>query len=439
MPISGQNSKTSQLFSLDFISRFLPESRQDAADSFNCTSKDFTRNRSLPLPVVLALLINMVRPGKRFGYQEVINRFFSDTGLCFSNETVPPSKSAFCKARTKLPFALLSSLFQKAVDQANDLAGKTCPRWNGFRLLAIDGTMKNLPNSQELRDVFGVPYGGHYPQLLLCALFDVLTKIPIGMTWGPCASSERSMALDLIPKLGSGDLLLLDRGYPSFELFAQLIARRADFLVRLPSYGLFSEVMSFVERGKRDGKVTIMPPKALLRECKKNNQPTPQPITLRVVKVSLPGKKTALFITTLTDRNAYPLRSLRDLYHLRWEEEEFYKLVKELLDAENFRGMSCAFIDQEIMATYLYCLLTRIMMMEAALLNDIPVQDIQQQGAFLAVTRFIDKIWISRSLDECEHWLLRCLTEISWQKYRKRPGRSYPRKSKKGHGKWARR
>lgn len=84
------------------------------------------------------------------------------------------------------------------------------------------------------------------------------------------------------------------------------------------------------------------------------------------------GSKTALFITTLTDKTAYLVSTLRELYHLRWEEEEFYKLIKELLEAENFRGKSRQFIDQEVMAIYLYCLLVRIMMMEAAVKHDIP-------------------------------------------------------------------
>jgi IS4 transposase len=70
--------------------------------------------------------------------------------------------------------------------------------------------------------------------------------------------------------------------------------------------------------------------------------------------------------STLTGKTAYPVGTLREFYHLRWEVEEIYELVKELLEAENFRRKSRQFIDQEVMAMYLYCLLVRIMMMEAA-------------------------------------------------------------------------
>lgn len=313
----------------------------------------------------------------------------------------PPTKSAFGKARKKIPFALLSNLFDNALDQANGLAAKTgSALWNGLRLLAIDGTKKNLPSSEELREAFGIPHEAHYPQRLLCAMFDVLAKIPINMMWGAYASSERTMAMELIAEIGPGDLLLLDRGYPSFELFEKILALGADFLVRLPQNGLFGEVIQFVAQGRRDGKVTIMPSDDLVRERRKNGNPAPDPILLRVVKVRLPGKKSALFITSLTDKEKYPSRTIRELYHLRWGEEEFYKLVKELFETENFRGMSSDFIDQEVMAIYLYCLLARIMIMEAAIQNEIPVQEIQQQGAFLAVSRFLDKIWVAQSVEE---------------------------------------
>ena len=438
MPTSYDNSKNEANYSLEFISRFLPQSRQDVDASFN--GEDFTRNRKLPLTITLALIINMVRPGKRFGYQEVINRFFSDTSLAHEKGLTPPDKAAFLRARKKVPFDVFSGLFKKAVEKATSLASSYAgAKWKGFRLVAIDGTKKNLPQSKELAQEFGVPHGAHYPQLLSCALFDVLLKIPLNLMWGAHDVSERTMALELIKDLGPGDLLLLDRGYPGFELFEKLLSQGADFLVRLPDNGLFKPVAEFLAQGHRDGKVTLNPPQELVRQRLKNGEPAPVPIRLRVVRMRTKGSKTALFITTLTDKTAYPISTLRELYHLRWEEEEFYKVIKELLEAENFRGKSRQFIDQEVMAIYLYCLLVRIMMMEAAVKHDIPLSRICQQAAFLAVTRFMDKLLLCQTLEDCQHWLELCLAEISWQRYKKRTGRSFPRISKRSYGKWGRR
>jgi hypothetical protein len=422
-------------YSLDFISGFLPQTRQDIDVSF--AENEFSRDRKLTLPITIALIINMVRPGKRFGYQEVINRFFSDTGLAHDQGIAPPDKAAFFRARKKVPFDVMSELFQGAVNKATELAALLgVSTWNGHRVLAIDGTKKNMPHSEQLVEAFGVPHGAHYPQMLSCALYDVLAKVPINVMWGANDISERALAQELTEDLGPGDLLLLDRGYPGFELFEKMVKEGIDFLVRLPDNGLFGVIKEFLAKGHRDGKVTLQPPETLVRQRLKSGGAAPTPLTLRVVQVKTSGHKTALFITTLTDRAKYPLRSIRELYHLRWEEEEFYKLIKELLEAENFRGKSCQFIDQEVMAIYLYCLLVRIMMMETALLYNIPIAEVSQQAAFLAVTRFVDKIWTSSTVEDCERWLTLCLAEISWQRYKKRANRSFPRQSKRSYGKW---
>ncbi len=98
-------------------------------------------------------------------------------------------------------------------------------------------------------------------------------------------------------------------------MFHAVITQGADFLVRLPKNGLFQEARDFLARGKRDGKITVSPPKKLLREHPHDNYP---PLTLRIVVVSLPGTTAdAVFITTLLDSKKYPRRALRNLYHYR--------------------------------------------------------------------------------------------------------------------------
>ena len=183
-------------------------------------------------------------------------------------------------------------------------------------------------------------------------LFDVLAKLPLNYMRAPFNTPERDMALELLQELGPGDLLLLDRGYPGYQMFHAVITQGADFLVRLPKDGLFQEARAFLVRGKRDGKITIFPPKKLLREHPNETYP---PLTLRLVVVSLPGTATdAVFLTNLLDSKKYPRRALRNLYHYLWSEEEFFKTIKEHLRAEEFRSKSVQFIDQELLSTYLY-------------------------------------------------------------------------------------
>jgi hypothetical protein len=439
VPTNSQAATDFNLFSLDFLNKFIPKQKSDSQSTIK--SKDFSRDRKLTLPIVLALIINMVRPGKRFGYQEVINRFYSDTGLAHRGDFdgTPPDKAAFCRARQKLPLDVFQEIFGKAVSKAQEMAaqmGETT--WHGFRVVAIDGTRKIMPYSEQLEAFFGIPSGSSFPQMLACALYDVLVKIPLDAVYGPFDSSERDMARLLYRDLKNSDLLLLDRGYPSFELLCEMCSLGFQFMVRLPITGLFKEVRVFLENGRREGTLTIHPPLSLVKELKKQGKSIPGPLCLRVIKMRLPNGKEALFITSLLDKGKYSLAQLRELYHLRWEEEEFFKLTKGLLEAENFRGKCLLLIGQEMMAIHLYCLLSRILIMECALSNNISPARIPQQAAFLAVARYLDRIWTSSSIGECRHWLERCLKEIAWDSYKIRPGRSFPRKSKSSYGKWGR-
>jgi len=437
VPTPAENDASADFFLPEFIQRFLPDrkSLQSLLDT-----RFFSRVRRLRLEITLALMLNMVRPGERVGYQKVIDRFFSETGLAFSHQKVvkPPDKAAFHRARKKIPVEVCQLLFAEAVACAQSLARQHEKlTWNGFRVYAIDGTKKNLPHSEALLDFFEAPRHAHFPQMITAVLFDVLAKVPLNYMRAPFNTPEREMALELLRELGPGDLLLLDRGYPSYGMFLALLKQQIDFLIRLPKDGMFQEARAFLARGKRDGKITVFSPQKLLREHPPENYP---PLTLRIVVVSLPGTaEDAVFLTTLRDSKKYPRRALRNLYHYRWSEEEFFKTIKEHLRAEEFRGKSVQFIDQELLSTYLYYILTRILMLEAARHHDLPVANLETKAALVATARYLDRLWLAETLDQCQELLRRCLAEISWRKYRPRPGRKFPRKSNSRHGKWANR
>lgn len=435
MPTLVENEISTNFFLPEFIQRFLPD-RKSLAPLLD--TRSFARIRRLNVEITLALMLNLVRPGERVGYQKVIDRFFSDTGLAFPDQEVvkPPDKAAFHRARKKIPVKVCQIMFAEAVDYAQSLARQQEKlTWNGFRVYAIDGTKKNLPDSDELAEYFDVPHRAHFPQMITGVLFDVLAKLPVNYMRAPFNTPEREMARELIKELGPGDLLLLDRGYPGYQMFHAIINQGVDFLIRLPKDGMFKEAQDFLARGKRDGKITLHPPKALV---KANPEADYQPLTLRIVVVALPGtKESAVYITTLGNRQKYPPRALRNLYHYRWQEEEFFKTIKEHLQVEDFRGKSVQFIDQELLSTYLYYILTRIMMLEAAQQHAKPVEELETKAALIAVARYLDRIFLAETLEQCQELCRRCLAEISWRTYRPRPGRKFPRKSKSRHGKWA--
>jgi hypothetical protein len=435
MPTAAENDISAKFFLPEFILQFLPdrESIKSLIDN-HC----FSRDRRLSFEITLSLMLNMVRPGERVGYQKVIDRFFSETGRAFTNgdSVVPPDKGAFCRARKKIPVKVCQILFANASEYALSLAQKNNAfTWKGFQVYAIDATKKNLPASPELLDYFEAPSHAHYPQMITSALYDVLAKIPLNYMRAPFNTPERDMAMVLLEDLMPGALLLLDRGHPGFLMFHKIAKKHIKFLARLPKNGLFKEINQLIKQGKRDFNVTLRPTQKLVNE---HPEETFKPLTLRVIVVSLPGSnEPAIFITNLMNRRKYSPLKLRDLYHFRWNEEEFFKTIKEHLRAEEFRGKSVQFIDQELLCTYTYYTLTRILMFEAAKQSDLPVDNLETKAALLAVSRYLDRLLLAETIQQCQELLTYCLTEIAWRKYQPRPGRKFPRKSKSRHGKWA--
>jgi hypothetical protein len=60
----------------------------------------------------------------------------------------------------------------------------------------------------------------------------------------------------------------MDRGFPNFELLSEMLSLGFQILVPLPVTGLFKELRAFLDKGRRDGILTIYPSTSLIRELK---------------------------------------------------------------------------------------------------------------------------------------------------------------------------
>ena len=115
---------------------------------------DFTRNRSLPLPHLVAILLNL----RKGSIGDELDRFFE----ILHNEPLADgvSASAFCQARKKLNADALIGLGERLLA---GFAEHFSPRlWHGFRLLAVDGCTARLPNTADVIAAFGEPPRGSF-------------------------------------------------------------------------------------------------------------------------------------------------------------------------------------------------------------------------------------------------------------------------------------
>lgn len=395
--------------------------------AFRRRDGDFTRDGPLRPELITSLLLYMVADGNRRGYQLLLEGFW-DEARSYSLE-VPTAKAisapSFCDARRKISSNLLRQLLLVVSEEYESKFGHAA-RWHGRRVFAVDGVKFNLQRHHDLDEAFGRPNNGHCPQVLSSTLFDVCAKMPIDVRVGAYATSERDHLSVMLKHLKANDVIVLDRGYPSYELFRTLQQRGVDFLVRIPINWNVMRELQF--RGSSDRSIKIDPPRRGPSEWR--------PLRLRAVKLTNKDGEASFYLTTLP-RSKFSRKRIRELYHLRWEEEEFYKLLKsEYIGQGQFRSKSPSGVEQEIHALELFLAISRYLMAVAADADQITVDEVGQKGAILAVAAYVTRIFLQEDRREATKDLRSLLKRITRHRYRKRPGRSSVRRSFKPNRPW---
>jgi len=301
--------------------------------------KDFTRQRCLPFVVVILFLLNLVKRA----LQDELDEFFRlDSGAVVAARVV--TKSAFSQARQKLDAGAFVELNSVQVEYFYDHFDYQT--WHGLRLRAVDGSTAQLPDTPDIVEHFG--RWGTVPLARVSQMFDPLNKITLEALIGPKALGEREYAARHFALIGSGDLVLLDRGYPAFWLFVLILSREAHFCARM-SLGVWNVVDQFVASGLPDQIVKVSPGSTAQQDCRARQLP-PHPITVRLVRIELDSGQIEVLITSLLEQARYSYAAFKDLYHQRWPVEEDYKVLKLRVEVENWSGKSTLSIYQDFHA-----------------------------------------------------------------------------------------
>ncbi len=396
---------------------------------FREREQDFSRSGPLSLELLVTLFLYLVADAGRRGYEALLDAFWDecrDHGV--SLPTVEPvTGSAFCQARKKIDPEFIRSLIHQAGDQFDETHGPAF-RWNGHRVLAVDGARICTQRSDELWDFLGAPEGGHCPQMLLSTLYDAISGVVHDLTVAPTHAPERDELLSMLPRLRAGDLLLLDAGYPSFLLFRELQRRSIHFVIRMPTSQTFTKVESFIASGETDQIITLFPQRNLPRHL--------EPITVRLVNCARPDGEPFILVTDLFDPKYTP-ETLDGLYHLRWGAEELYKLEQgDYLGQRQFHAKSLDGVKQEAYAFGLFISLSRLFMASAAESADVPFPDLSQKRAILAVASYVTRLLLQKNRRKLERIVGRLLERIARNTDPPRPGRSYPRRSFRPRPRW---
>lgn len=271
------------------------------------------------------------------------------------------TQSAFSQARLKIK----PEAFKVLSDDCTDFFYRhyNIKKWHGFRLVAIDGSELMLPKNKETVKEYG-EYTTNFMnnKIVLARLskaYDVLNELTLDARLSNKKTGEHSLANLHLERLAKGDLLLYDRGYPSYDLFRNALEAGCQFCARV-AVSNWSVSKKLVESGQKEIIAEIKPRYELRKRYKKQGIDY-KPILCRFVCVELKSGEKEVLISSLTDMEQYPYELFKGLYHLRWGIEESYKTDKHRLQLENFSGTSPTAILQDFYANILLGNITSIL------------------------------------------------------------------------------
>jgi hypothetical protein len=303
------------------------------------------------------------------GLQREMDSFFRETANeQFNIRRI--TKSGFSKSRQKLApeaFLELNDIIWRDFYKKVDYLG-----YHGHKLLAADGTFLNLPNHPSIHEEFdrrGMGRGKKKDlpksMCLLSALYDPVNYLTLDVQTGPTDGNEQDLLLSHLSKVERGDILMLDRGYPSTALFSGLQSRGIQFIVRMKQNWV--PVKEFIASRKRDTIVTLTVSDGYYESYKEKFPAMKKEIKCRLVKIALPNGEEEILGTSLLDGAKYKWKEIGELYQIRWGAEEGYKMYKARVQVEAFSGKTATAVKQDIYA--------KVMMMTLCAALAFPIEE----------------------------------------------------------------
>lgn len=315
------DERLSDRIAIGVLTRTVPPELVDEVVAATDTGE--VRKRLLPARVVVYFVLAMCLFSGQ-GYEEVA-RLLTE-GLAWARRWrgrwEVPSTAAISRARARLGAEPLRMLFERV---CRPLAtGQTRGAfYRGWRLVAVDGTTLDVADTPSNVEAFGRPGSGRgegkggFPQVRIAALAECGTHAIFAAATGCLSTHETTLARRLFGRLAAGMLLLADRGFVGFDLWAQAAATGADLLWRVKT-NMVLPVVQMLPDGSYLSRIVAA-------EDRKRANPT----TVRVVEYTLAGQDTVYrLITTILDPELAPATDLAALYAQRWEFETALDEVK---------------------------------------------------------------------------------------------------------------
>jgi len=317
------------------------------------------------------------------------------------------SASAYCQARARLPLRVCQALLTEVLGAALPATREWEHLWLGrHRVFHVDGSTFSMPDTRELREAFGMPAGQKdgcgFPAAHLLVLFSASTGLLLDAFASPLRTGDLAQMPEAHLHLSEGDVLVGDDSFGSYAHLALLLqaklhglfpvhhARIVDFTPRRPhcpeggsrgkgavegvprsrwvkSLGHDDQIVEWFKPRERPAWLTAEQYAAL-----------PDSITVRELRrtVQRPGGAGPValtMVTTLTDHKAYGAKALLGLRLRRWDVETNIGHLKTTMGMDVLRCTTEDGVRKELAVFCLVYNLVRLVMLEAARRQEVPV------------------------------------------------------------------
>jgi Transposase DDE domain len=303
---------------------------------------DFTRERVLTWPVVIMIMLR----GQKVSLQTAVNKFFSALGEVWRVVTA----SAYRQARQKVQPEVFVHLNAVACEEyyARYGAENEVVLWQGHRVLGMDGSYLNLPDTAETRREFRVQTnqypGAEQVQALASVLYDLRNDVGLSAALGPKQAEKTHLFETHLAVTRRGDVVVCDRAYADYSVMAMLLAWQCHFVIRFPRQS-FTAVNAFWASPAQEHVVTLTVPASARTYV--TEQRLPSTLRVRLLKVQLPSGDVEVLGTDLLDARRYPAAEFKGVYGWRWNHETYHDRIKNIFEVERFSGKSIHTIKQD--------------------------------------------------------------------------------------------
>lgn len=327
---------------------------------------DFTRNRKLSFSEVMKAILCF--SGKSLN-KELIEIF----GYGKDTATV----SAFVQQRSKIKGTAFEDLFHSFTEQNEKIK-----LFNGYRLLAFDGSAVNTPsNPEDKASCFKVKNCAAYNLYYLNALYDLLSNTYVdALIQNKLDYGEDRALIDMAKRSNRTQktIFIADRGLESFNIMANIQELGHYFIIRfkdinsngiakglqLQNYGDTFDAninLNLTRKNTNEAKKLCMDNPDFkyihsstkfdfLPEKSKKSEPLVFfNLSFRLVRFEISEGNYELLATNL-DSDEFSVDALKQLYALRWGIETSFRHLKYTLALNNFHSVKSENIIQEIFA-----------------------------------------------------------------------------------------